>query len=231
MSFGFRQPYQVLVDSEICKEAIEHKIELVKQLGMKGQESAVALAKTFERRKCNHREAIPGDECLTSVVGDTNKHRYVIATQSQPLRSKLRTIPAVPIVHLTERSVMVLEPPSDTTIKAKQEAEEKSLHAPTSTISPSSTEHPTRKKKKGPKGPNPLSVKKKKAPEETTGKTKSAVRVKPLDDSNVHTGEKRKREDDAEGADEAGEGAASGGRKRKRKRKNKPVEATASEIS
>lgn len=30
---------------------------------------AVDLAKTFERRKCNHKEAIPGDECLTSVVG------------------------------------------------------------------------------------------------------------------------------------------------------------------
>ena len=27
------------------------------------------LAKTFERRKCNHREAIEGDECVMSVVG------------------------------------------------------------------------------------------------------------------------------------------------------------------
>jgi U3 small nucleolar RNA-associated protein 23 len=35
----------------------------------KSSQPAVDLAKTFERRKCNHREAIPGDECLTSVVG------------------------------------------------------------------------------------------------------------------------------------------------------------------
>ena len=35
----------------------------------KTQQPAVDLAKTFERRKCNHREAIPGDECLASVVG------------------------------------------------------------------------------------------------------------------------------------------------------------------
>lgn len=101
------------------------------------QQTAVDLAKTFERRKCNHREPILGDECLTDVVGtyfprsslratvlllvtgDTNKHRYVIATQSQPLRVKLRSIPAVPIVHVN-RSVMVLEPPSDTTLKTKE---------------------------------------------------------------------------------------------------------------
>ena len=32
MSFGFRQPYQVLVDSEMCKTAAESKTELAKQL-------------------------------------------------------------------------------------------------------------------------------------------------------------------------------------------------------
>jgi rRNA-processing protein FCF1 len=37
-------------------------------LGPTGQH-VVDMAKNFERRKCNHREAIPGDECLTSVVG------------------------------------------------------------------------------------------------------------------------------------------------------------------
>ena len=30
---------------------------------------AVDLAKSFERRKCNHREAIPGNECIASLVG------------------------------------------------------------------------------------------------------------------------------------------------------------------
>lgn len=106
----------------------------------KSQQPAVDLAKTFERRKCNHREAIPGDECLASVIGiylnspmsllcvtdfgyahqgDSNRHRYVVATQSQPLRIKLRVIPAVPIVHVN-RSVMVLEPPSDTTLRIKE---------------------------------------------------------------------------------------------------------------
>ncbi|KAI0348620.1 Fcf1-domain-containing protein, partial [Trametopsis cervina] len=187
MYFGFRQPYQVLVDSEMCKTAIAQKIELYKQLGVvlqgtvkpmitqccihelylqgKAEQPAVDLAKTFERRKCNHKEAIPGDECLTSVIGETNKHRYVLATQSQPLRSSMRMIPAVPIIHVN-RSVMILEPPSDATIRAKNSTEQQSLMPSSSELAQlapaSGAEEPPKKKRKGPKGPNPLSVKKKK---------------------------------------------------------------------
>ncbi|ESK98374.1 rrna-processing protein utp23 [Moniliophthora roreri MCA 2997] len=252
MSFGFRQPYQVLVDSEICKEAIKHKCDLVKQLGsvlqgevkpmitqccitelylQDGQQPAVDLAKTFERRKCNHREAILGSECLSSVVGDSNKHRYVIATQSQPLRSKLRTVPAVPLVHINW-SVMVLEPPSDTTIKAKQEAEEKSLHAPASAIAsaPTTTEHP-RKKRKGPKGPNPLSVKKKQTVEQFPQNVRNRDQVVPSTSTDMaaQVGEKRKR-DDNDGDEGGGDDgtASTSGRRRKRKRKTKQMPAQGS---
>ncbi|KAK1223796.1 hypothetical protein PQX77_013320 [Marasmius sp. AFHP31] len=232
MHFGFRKPYQVLVDSEICKEAVSHKLELVKQLGItlqgevkpmitqccihelylqKSQQPAVDLAKSFERRKCNHREAIPGDECLTSVVGDTNKHRYVIATQSQPLRSKLRAIPAVPLVHIN-RSVMVLEPPSDATIAAKREDEEKALRAPAPVHNIHTASEPPPKKRKGPKGPNPLSVKKKAEP----------TPPKKAQDTATKVGEKRKREDDNETA----EGDGGPVKKRKRKRKSKNPDST-----
>ncbi|KAG5644727.1 hypothetical protein DXG03_007856 [Asterophora parasitica] len=262
MTFGFRQPYQVLVDAEMCKAAIDHKIELVKQLTSvlqgevkpmvtqccihelyiqgKSQQPAVDLAKTFERRKCNHREAIPGDECLTSVVGPTNKHRYVIATQSQPLRVKLRNIPAVPIVHVN-RTVMVLEPPSDLTLETKKAMEEKTLLPTASDMtlvgSSTSTELP-KKKKRGPKGPNPLSVKKKKPPTDTSvsndnaeGKAKSAS-TDPATLPKV--GEKRKRnnghEDDGSGAeppDIVGEGERRTTKKRRRSKKVEPTETEA----
>jgi U3 small nucleolar RNA-associated protein 23 len=53
----------------------------------------------------------------------------VIATQSQPLRVRLRTIPAVPLVHIN-RAVMVLEPPSDITIKTKEAASPFILRVP-----------------------------------------------------------------------------------------------------
>ncbi|KAF7306665.1 PIN domain-like protein [Mycena indigotica] len=220
MSFGFRQPYQVLVDAEFCKTSIEAKTELSKQISSvlqgdvkpmitqccihelylqgKGQQPAVDLAKQFERRKCNHREPIPGDDCLASVVGEANKHRYVVATQSQPLRARLRAIVAVPIVHVN-RSVMILEPPSDVTLAAKEKREEHALHATKSekTALPTPTE--PIKKKKGAKGPNPLSVKKKK--------------VEPPS-SNV-TGQKRRRDEETE------EVAAP---KKKRRRKAKTTE-------
>lgn len=44
----------------------------------KAQQEATDLAKTFERRKCNHREPIPGDECLLSVTGASE---FVIALE------------------------------------------------------------------------------------------------------------------------------------------------------
>jgi U3 small nucleolar RNA-associated protein 23 len=58
-------------------------------------------------------------ELSPTCPGKVNKHRYVVATQSQSLRSSLRDIPAVPIVHFS-RSVMILEPPSDATLKTKE---------------------------------------------------------------------------------------------------------------
>ncbi|KAK0465397.1 Fcf1-domain-containing protein [Desarmillaria tabescens] len=240
MTFGFRQPYQVLIDSEMCKLAADTNIELVKQIGAvlhgeikptvlvitqccihelylqgKSRQNAVDLAKCFERRRCNHREPIPGDDCLKSVVGDTNKHRYVIASQSQPLRSKLRSIPAVPLVHIN-RSVMVLEPPSDTTLASKQKSEEESLH-PTAPdialVGPSSD--PPRKKRKGPKGPNPLSVKKKKV-DNTLTKRQNTSKGAHSDSPE----KKRKRdEDEDEDVNSELESVVRSGRKRKRRRK------------
>ncbi|EIN13520.1 PIN domain-like protein [Punctularia strigosozonata HHB-11173 SS5] len=250
--FGFRQPYQVLVDSEFCKTALSLNTDVPKQLSVvlqgtvklmitqccihelylqgKSQQPAVDLAKSFERRKCNHREAIPGDECLASVVGDTNKHRYVIATQSQPLRARLRAVPGVPIVHIN-RSVMILEPPSDATLEVKQANEEQTLHAAepelakvasTSKLEPA-PEGPPRKKRKGPKGPNPLSVKKKKAKIEGEGANAKATKPKTAHEER-HVGEKRKHAEDGDHRDDVPSRETEGeGRKRKRRRKTAPT--------
>ena len=48
----------------------------------KEQQPAVDLAKNFERRKCNHREAIPGDECLTSIIGNSFLFLWYISTEA-----------------------------------------------------------------------------------------------------------------------------------------------------
>jgi U3 small nucleolar RNA-associated protein 23 len=34
LSFGFRQPYQVLIDATFCTQGVQMKIELEKQLGV-----------------------------------------------------------------------------------------------------------------------------------------------------------------------------------------------------
>lgn len=99
------------------------------------------LAKTFERRRCNHREAIEEHLCIKDVVGmfnplfvkdpaesynrcvfigETNKHRYILAVQNARLRSQLRMIPGVPIAHFNDRGVLVMELPSEATLKQKE---------------------------------------------------------------------------------------------------------------
>lgn len=131
----------------------------------------------------------------------------MIATQSHPLRVSLRAIPGVPIVHIN-RSVMVLEPASDVTLQSKERVRHGiykyhflcthpfTLQAEHDALGPSKSEKailnavtpPVEvvKRKKRPKGPNPLSVKKK-APNATVAATS---RVEKAD-----VGSKRKRQD------------------------------------
>lgn len=173
-------------------------------------------------------------------AGEKNKHRYVLATQSQPLRSKMRIIPAVPIVHVT-RSVMILEPPSDATIRVKNlvgykvplshlatdilyQTEQQALMPADSELAQIAStskvdDPPPKKRRKGPKGPNPLSIKKKQK-DIISGSLKPK---KSHDTAQVSqkVGEKRKRSDDLEET-KGKEGSAvepTSGHKRKRRRK------------
>lgn len=196
-AFKFREPFQIIVDNELvttCDQATfdiakgftrtiqaENK-PMITQCCMQAlydtkNQRAIELAKTFERRKCNHREAIDPHDCIESIVNidGVNKHRYIVATQNHPLRKKLRKIAGVPLIFMN-RSVMVMEPMSDATAKFSQQYEERKLtgglnDAKKAGIAVTEEEkenekesegEPAKKKRKGPKGPNPLSVKKKK---------------------------------------------------------------------
>lgn len=99
-------------------------VEALYKLGPEYQ-SCTNTAKTFERRRCNHREAIDPDECLKDVIGGTNKHNYVLASQSATLRQKLQNVPGLPIIHFNPRQVPVLSPPSIATTRSKNDIEEK----------------------------------------------------------------------------------------------------------
>ncbi|KAG8958869.1 hypothetical protein FRC00_002224 [Tulasnella sp. 408] len=239
-AFGFHAPFQILMDSGFCTETFRLKLlnttnvtnlmsrtvqedckliitqccisELYK-LGQPGQ-PVVDMAKTFERNRCNHREAIPAEECISSIVGKKNKNRYIVATQSDELREKLRSIPAVPIIHV-KRGVLVLEPPSDATKKKKAEAsptiiglmDESTLHAKEDEVpTDQKPQQEPKRKPRGPKQPNPLSIKKKKIKGPPPAN-------KPKEEGTEAAGTKRQRQDEG---DETKPGEAKHRRKRRR---------------
>lgn len=195
------------------------------------KDASINLAKTFERRRCNHHELpepLSERECMESVIvhNGENKHRYCVATQAPEIRQDLRAVPGVPLVYIN-RSVMIMEPMAPISAIKREREERGKFRAGIKETRPKAVkrkredgedgegeggeggeegeEKKKKKKRKGPKGPNPLSVKKKKKVEKPSGEG-----VKP-------------REAGAEGKDEVkveGEGGGDGQSKRKRKRKH-----------
>ncbi|TVY80737.1 rRNA-processing protein utp23 [Lachnellula suecica] len=174
----------------------------------------------------DHPTPLSTKDCLASVVdpkdSKSNKHRYVVASQEQEVRKHMRGILGVPLVYIN-RSVMIMEPMAGATsdnrereervkfraglkrgsgsLKRKRETEdegevkdEKEGGNETEAI------QPKKKSMKGPKGPNPLAVKKpkKKAPVEgdaarrTSNKTEAPTQ-ESTEPGNAEPGAKRKR--------------------------------------
>lgn len=184
----------------------------------------IEQAKTYERRRCNHHtleNPLSTMDCLKEVVdgkgNHTNKHRYVVASQDGDIRAFMRQIPGVPLIYIN-RSVMILEPMANSTEKVKMKEDKDKFRAglkgsrggqvlgkrtrdseePRDGIGEDDKQPDELKKKKqrGPKGPNPLSVKKSKKKSQDVSARPAAVSL-------------------AENTDAS---------KRKRKRKKKPVD-------
>ncbi|TAQ90518.1 hypothetical protein B7494_g1164 [Chlorociboria aeruginascens] len=142
MSFGFREPYQVLVDADMIRDADRFKMDLVaglertlqgqvKPTSEPGASYLIDKAKLFERRRCGHRpedyhEPLSTQECLSSVVdpkdSKTNKHRYVVASQDLEVRKYMRGINGVPLVYIN-RSVMIIEPMAGSSAAVREREE------------------------------------------------------------------------------------------------------------
>ncbi|KAG5925855.1 hypothetical protein E4U42_003872 [Claviceps africana] len=275
MTFGFREPYQVLVDAEMVQDSCRFKMELepalqrtahgkvkpmitqceIRKLYAKKNEpginEAIEVAKSCERRRCGHHpdeypEPLSTLECFQSVIDpkDTgeNKHRYVVASQSQELRRMLRGVRGVPLIYI-KRSVMILEPMSDESVQLRAREERKKFRAgikPTlgkrkredkdgghdaddddglehdadnagtgerQEEKSTGNDEPTKKKNRrhGPKGPNPLSVKK--AKKKKTQETTQADSTKAEDGDETAKRKRRRRTKPAEASISAGAGA------------------------
>lgn len=156
LQFGFREPYQLLIDDTFSLALSRYKISdplnqfgnvlqskkikpLITQCCMqalyslgKEAQSTVDMAKQWERRMCNHREAIDPQRCIKECVGETNKHRYIVASEQGELRRDLRlAVAGLPMMHFTQ-AVMVLEPMSGLTKSKIEEREEAKLSLPAS---------------------------------------------------------------------------------------------------
>ncbi|KAK6513687.1 hypothetical protein TWF506_008126 [Arthrobotrys conoides] len=156
-SFGFREPYQVLVDPTIIQDSMKYKMDLIvmlertlqgkakpmitqcciRHLYATDNQTLINLAKTFERRRCNHsisEDPLSSLACMLSVVIPSedapipNKHRYVVATDDQDMREKFREYPGVPGIHIV-RSVMVLDQISDATSRWRENQEKGKLRS------------------------------------------------------------------------------------------------------
>ncbi|WFD41888.1 hypothetical protein MPSI1_000525 [Malassezia psittaci] len=167
-------------------------------------DQTIALAKQWERRKCNHREPLEPSVCIEQVVGPTNQHRYMLAADNPTLRRSLRrVVPGLPLLHY-KQSVLILEPMSDLTDrhighmeanKSAIPASERKLLEKVSQEQGSSAEAapdqamPVKRKK--PKAPNPLSVKKPKthktAPQISESSSLDAAKAKESGITEAHT--------------------------------------------
>lgn len=209
----------------------------------------ILLAKTMERRRCNHHELddpLSTLECISSVIDPkksaTNKNRYVVASQEEEVRRFCRGVKGVPLVYV-KRSVMILEPMAESTIgvkegierdkfrtglrarpgKRKREDKEEKGAGGEATEDKGGAydgvgleQRSTKQKRtRGPKGPNPLSVKKSKKDKEgqdEEGRLTDLIAEEPEGQTNKADGIITRNPDDIE--------APSG--KRKRRRKHKP---------
>ena len=184
---GFANDITVITQCEIRK--------LYAKKNEPGVSEAIEVAKTCERRRCGHHpdeypEPLSTLECMQSVVDPKdqgeNKHRYVVASQSQEVRRMLRIVRGVPLIYI-KRSVMILEPMSDesaatrareekskfraeikaTLGKRKREEKDDNDKEDEKDLGQAKAEEKAKKKKKkqrGPKGPNPLSMKRRRSP-------------------------------------------------------------------
>ncbi|KAL8985241.1 MAG: hypothetical protein Q9177_004489 [Variospora cf. flavescens] len=274
MAFGFREPYQVLIDSQMIQDTARFKMDLLVGLErvlhgkikpmitqcsirhlytlpvpQSEKDPLILLAKSMERRRCNHHElenALSTLECLSSVIAPkksaTNRNRYVVASQEEEVRRFCRGVRGVPLVYV-KRSVMIMEPMGETTIGVKEGMEREKFRTglrgkPTKRkrdddedmearndsrsnkeISDDARGDEKAKKRikaRGPKGPNPLSVKKPRKEGLGPHESNSAISALPL----------KELEDPVEVVDDIIEHNSESGQsppgKRKRKRKHKP---------
>lgn len=193
-------------------------------------EGAAMFAKRLTRVPCVHDGGtVPAVECVAAALHDRNKKGYLVATNDQGLLKLLRKEPGVPVVRIAADGKFVLVPPSKATLEqvgameaskagVRRPDEVKKLEEDRQRVlerrAQRKAERATKKRKR-PKGPNPLSVKKSKKPRLTK---------KSQDGQGEDV-------DGADGSDVTDADIANQPKKPKRVRKRKPKRARTEQVS
>lgn len=133
-NFGFREPYQVLLDGTFCQVALVHQVNIQDQLPkyLSGQCKLLTTACVIDETKrlgkplhgsytilsqfpihnCGHESPISASKCLSSFLIDSNnKDHYIIATQDHKLREKLSRSVVCPLIKLANNALVMEKPP------------------------------------------------------------------------------------------------------------------------
>lgn len=236
MNTNLEQRHTVITQCEIRK--------LYAKNNERSASEAIDVAKNYERRRCGHHpdeypEPLSTLECLNSVVDPKqtgqNKHRYVVASQSQEVRRMLRGVRAVPLIYI-KRSVMILEPMADESVQVRAREEKAKFRAEIRSnlgkrkraedgggegddedipaakgASGEEDKQKKKKKKSGPKEPNPLSVKKSKKKTDGENAPKHAPKPEPTDEEPSQGQGKRKKRKRGKGGKGNKEGGEANG--------------------
>ncbi|KAL1123989.1 hypothetical protein AAG570_001759 [Ranatra chinensis] len=126
-NFGFRKPFQLLIDGTFCHAALKSKFNIQDQLEKYFQGSikllttqcvileteklgaavygAMLIVKQFAVHKCGHESnPIPAASCLESMIGCDNPNRYILATQDRELQMVSERVAGVPILFIYQKA-------------------------------------------------------------------------------------------------------------------------------
>ncbi|OZC08004.1 hypothetical protein X798_05000 [Onchocerca flexuosa] len=183
-NFGFEPPYQVLLDGTFAMAALQNKINLREQMPkylnaevdirvtncvLKELEKlgptlygALHICKQFDVESCPHQPMRTAVECMKHMARRMkSRTTFFFATQDNELTEALKQIPGIPILFIKYNAILV-DKPSQATIQEIEKPKDELLEINELKKALFGESEKPRRKRKGPKGPNPLSVKKKK---------------------------------------------------------------------
>ncbi|XP_050526737.1 rRNA-processing protein UTP23 homolog [Daktulosphaira vitifoliae] len=143
VNFGFRKPFQILVDGTFCMVSAQNRVQLREDLPkyLNGEvkllttqcviietetlgptvRPAMHIVKSFGIHKCGHnKKPISGANCIISMTKDNVNTRYIVATQDKSLQNILYNIPAVPVMYFNGLSIVLKSPSPESLNLANQ---------------------------------------------------------------------------------------------------------------